>query len=99
MANINVSYEEMEGAATRLISGREELDSKLQELRGFINNLVGSGFVTDQASNKFNESYESFTQGASTTIAALDQLGDYLTNAAETLRSTDEQLGAAAGGL
>lgn len=36
MANITVSYDEMEQAANRLVSGREELESKLGEPRGFI---------------------------------------------------------------
>lgn len=97
MANINVSYDEMEQAANRLVTGREELESKLGELRGFISNLVSSGFVTDQASGKFDETYESFTQNATGTIAALNGLGDYLNNAAATLRDTDSQLSAQAG--
>ncbi|MEE6272557.1 WXG100 family type VII secretion target [Georgenia wangjunii] len=92
MANLNVSYEEMEGAARRLVTGREELDTKLQELRTYITNLVNSGFVTDAASKKFDETYETFTTNATGTVSALNDLSSYLTNAAETLRSTDQQL-------
>ena len=97
MANINVSYDEMNQAANRRVTGREELESKLNELNAFIANLVSSGFVTDQASGRFHESMETFVQSARGTIASLNSVGDYLNHAADTLRATDEQLSAQAG--
>lgn len=98
MSNINVTYDEMNTAATTLVTGKEELSTKLQDLRLFIDNLVNSGFVTEQASAAFQETYGSFTTNATETVAALDGLSQYLTNAADTLRSTDEQLAAQARG-
>src|SRR5690625_2268302 len=97
MANINMSYDEMNPAANRLVTGGEGLESTLSELIAFIANLVSSGFVTDQASGRFHESMEAFTQGARVTISSLNSLGDYLNHAADTLRATDEQLSAQAG--
>ncbi|MDM7855105.1 WXG100 family type VII secretion target [Cellulomonas alba] len=92
MANLNVSYQEMRDAASRLTTGQDEITSKLNELKSFIESLISSGFVTDQASVAFGESYQQFTQGATSTVAALTNLGDYLRKAAQTLEDADTQL-------
>lgn len=97
MANLNVSYQDMHNEAQALRSGREQIDAQLSTLKGRINNLVSGGFVTDSASGAFNNSYESFTQGASQTIAALDQLASQLTTMANTLQETDASLAAQMG--
>ena len=94
MANIDVSYQEMRDAATRLTAGQDEITTRLGELRSFIEQLVSSGFVTDQASVAFGESYRQFTQGATDTVAALTSLGEYLRAAAATLEDADAQLAA-----
>ncbi len=92
MANLNVSYQEMRDAATRLTSGQDEITARLNELKAFIESLISSGFVTDQASVAFGDSYRQFTQGATDTVAALTSLGDYLRRAAQTLEDADAQL-------
>ncbi|MBO3096026.1 WXG100 family type VII secretion target [Cellulomonas dongxiuzhuiae] len=94
MANIDVSYQEMRDAATRLTAGQDEITNRLAELRAFIESLVSSGFVTDQASVAFGESYRQFTQGATDTVGALTSLGEYLRAAAATLEDADAQLAA-----
>ena len=53
MANINISYQEMEAAASQLGAGRDEITAKLQQLQRQIQGLVSSGFVTDNASKRF----------------------------------------------
>lgn len=92
MANLSVSYQEMRDAATRLTSGQDEITTKLGELRSFIESLISSGFVTDRASVAFGESYRQFTQGATQTVGALTNLGEYLRTAATTLEDADTQL-------
>lgn len=92
MANLNVSYQEMRDAASRLTTGQDEITAKLNELRSFIESLVRSGFVTDRASVAFGESFQRFTQGATDTVGALADLGDYLRRAAGTLEDADAQL-------
>ncbi|WP_448061458.1 WXG100 family type VII secretion target [Cellulomonas hominis] len=94
MANVNVSFQDMNDAATRLTTGQDDITQKLEELRAFIGSLISSGFVTDQASVAFGESYQTFTQGATTTISALTNLGEYLRRAAQTLQETDQALAA-----
>ncbi|MCL2470128.1 MAG: WXG100 family type VII secretion target [Propionibacteriaceae bacterium] len=97
MANVNVTYEEMTAAANRLMTGEQDITTQLNELKSYIGNLVSSGFVTDQASVKFNETYTNFTTSATQTIGALDGLAQYLTQAAQAMQETDSQLAAGLG--
>lgn len=94
MANLNVSYDEIDAAASRLSSGRDQLTDQLTQLRMFIQNLVSSGFVTDQASGAFNETYEKFTTAATDTVNNLTILSQNLTKTAQVLRETDQQIAA-----
>lgn len=95
MANVSVTYEEMKSQATKLASGRQEIESKLNELKGQVENLVAGGFVTDAASESFRASYEEFTKGASQTIEGLDGMGNYLNKAADTFQNVDSELASA----
>lgn len=94
MANINVSYAEMEQAGTQLGSGREEISQKLQQMQQLISSLVSSGFVTDQASGKFNDAYADYTTGANTVIAKLSEIQSFLTQTAAAMRDMDAQIAA-----
>ncbi len=92
MANINVSYAEMESAATQLATGRDEITQKLQHLQNQINNLVASGFVTDQASGKFNNAYNEYTTSANTVVNKLTEIQSFLTQTASAMRDMDSQI-------
>lgn len=94
MTNINVRYEDMRREAAQLVAGKETIVSELTRLRGQIEGLVSSGFVTDHASVRFNDAYRQFTDGATQTIGALDDLSRYLHGAADTLQETDQALSA-----
>ncbi|MBD8870506.1 WXG100 family type VII secretion target [Nocardioides sp. MJB4] len=95
MANVNVTYEEMKSQATKLAAGRQEIESKLNELKGQVDSLVSGGFVTDSASAAFQSSYDEFSKGASQTIEGLDGMGNYLNKAAEAFQSVDSELASA----
>ena len=97
MANLNVSYQELNTAANRLVTGRDEINTKLAELQALIGSLVTSGFVTDKSSGAFNSSYEQFTNGARATISGLDGLSTFLRTSATTLADVDAQLAARLG--
>ncbi|RLV56881.1 WXG100 family type VII secretion target [Aeromicrobium phragmitis] len=94
MANVNVTYEEMRSAATRLKSGQNEIEGTLDQLKSLVQELVSSGYVTDKSSKAFDASYEDFNQGARQVIEGLTGMGEYLNTAAQTLEDTDEQLAA-----
>jgi WXG100 family type VII secretion target len=95
VANVSVTYEEMKSQATKLAAGRQDIESKLNELKGQVDNLVAGGFVTDSASAAFQTSYDEFTKGASQTIEGLDGMGNYLNKAAEAFQSVDSELASA----
>jgi len=95
MANINMTYQELTDQARRLDSGRQEIQDKLNALMGEVNNLISSGFQTDQASGAFGESYSQFTQGAAATIDGLQGMTQFLDITAQTMADVDSQLAAA----
>lgn len=94
MANINVSYAEMEQTAAQLGAGRDEITQKLQALQTRIGNLVSSGFVTEQASGRFGDAYNEYTASASTVVARLSEIQSFLTQAANAMREMDAQIAA-----
>jgi len=49
MANLNVTYDQMNSAASRLRDGQNELEANLQRLRQLVAQLVQDGFTTSRA--------------------------------------------------
>lgn len=94
MSNIRVSYAEIEQAAAQLGQGREEITAKLQSLQQQIQNLVSSGFVTDQASVKFNAAYVDYTTSANTVVARLNEIQSFLAQTSNAMRDMDAQIAA-----
>jgi WXG100 family type VII secretion target len=97
MANVNVTYQQMQDAASRLTNGRQEIDSMLGQLKSQIDQLVADGYVTDRSSKQFQSSYEEFNTGARNMIEGLDGMGKYLQTAAQTFQDADTQLASALG--
>ncbi|MFP3714527.1 WXG100 family type VII secretion target [Puerhibacterium puerhi] len=92
MANMNVTYEELNSTADQLTQGQAQLEDTLNMLQTQVNNLVASGFQTDAASGAFQQSYDDFTNGAKQTIAGLEGMSQFLKQAATTLQDVDSQL-------
>lgn len=92
MPNITVSYADMDRAAARLATGRDELTHTLHALQQQIQGLVHSGFVTDHASIKFDEAYGEYTESATTVVAKLGDIQAFLTQAAQAVRDMDMQI-------
>lgn len=97
MANVNVTYQQMEDAAGRLTNGRTEIDGMLGQLKSLVDQLVSDGYVTDSSSRSFQAFYEEFDTGAKNMIGGLDGMAQYLTTAATTFRDADTQLAGALG--
>lgn len=91
-ANIQVTYGEIEAAAQQLGNGREDITSRLQVMQGQIQNLVSSGFVTDQASGKFQAAYNDYTTSANTVIAKLSEIEAFLKQTAAAMSDLDAQI-------
>ncbi len=97
MANVNVTYQQMQDAATKLNNGRVEIDSMLGQLKSLVDSLVAEGYVTDSSSKSFQGSYEEFTTGAKNTIGGLEGMAEYLKKAAQTFQDADSSLAGALG--
>ena len=95
MANVSVTYQDMQSAGNRLKAGREEIEGNLKQLQRLVADLVAGGYVTDSSSKAFQSSYDEFTTGASQTIEGLNGMADYLVRAAETFEQADTQLASA----
>ena len=94
MANINVTYGEMENAASQLGAGRDEITDRLRSLQAQISSLVSSGFVTDQASGKFEAAYSEYTASANTVVQKLSEIQAFLSQTASAMRDMDAQIAA-----
>ena len=94
MANINMTYQELESQASQFDSRRQEMEGILTQLMNQVNSLTGSGFVTDQASGAFNESYSQFTTGTKAAVDGLIGMSQFLRNAAQMMSDLDAQLAA-----
>ncbi|MFR0556025.1 type VII secretion protein [Pseudoscardovia radai] len=92
MANLNVSYADIEATVSRLQQGQSDLNQELQNLKAQVDDLVSSGFITDKASGAFQQSYQEFTDGATKTVNGLEGICDYLNKAQQAMQELDSQL-------
>ncbi|ROS76739.1 WXG100 family type VII secretion target [Cellulomonas sp. PhB143] len=92
MANVNVTFDEMNSAADRLTAGQQQVTDLLHDLKAQVDNLVNGGFVTDQASGAFQTSYEQFTHGTVQAVNGIEGMATFLKQAAQTLGDVDSQL-------
>lgn len=98
MANINVTYDQMEDASRRLKQEATDMQGKLKQLNSMVDSLVADGYVTDRSSKKFDERYKEMNTGGEQLMEGLQGIADYLQKAAEALRNTDEELANAISG-
>ncbi|MBV9139726.1 MAG: WXG100 family type VII secretion target [Pseudonocardiales bacterium] len=92
MANVNVTYEEMRQAGQQLQNGKNDIESRLDQLKRQVDQLVAGGYVTDSSSKQFQSAYEDFNTGARQMIHGLEDMNTYLHRAADAFEQTDQQL-------
>ncbi|KAA1421746.1 WXG100 family type VII secretion target [Nocardioides humilatus] len=92
MANVSVSYQDLEAKAREFRNHQTEIEGQLTTLKGKVDQLVSGGFVTDAASGQFQASYDELKRGLSSALEGLDGLATYLEKAAETFRNVDDEL-------
>jgi len=91
MADINVDYDSLVRSAERLKTGRGQLDQKLQQLKGQIDNLITSNFKTTAASGKLGDAQSRFTEAAKRSIEALDGMSEYLRGVKQSHETLDNE--------
>jgi WXG100 family type VII secretion target len=95
VANVNVTYAEMQSAANQLRSGEAQIEGDLAKLKKLVDSLVAGGYVTDTSSKQFESSYTEFNTGATKMIQGLNGMGQFLDAAAKAFHETDTQLASA----
>lgn len=98
MASVHVDYQQLQSTASQLKSGQQEMEAQLGRLKSLIDNLVASGFVTERASGKFQQSYEQWNSGAKNVVAGLEGMTSFLNNAIAQHQQLDQQLSQSTGG-
>jgi hypothetical protein len=97
MANVTVDYEQLRSTGGQLKRGREELESKINQLKALVGQLVSSGFVTDLASGKFQESFTQWQTGTTNAVAGLEGMSAFLDQAIARHQELDSQLSRSTG--
>lgn len=94
MANVNVTYDELNSVAGQLDQGKETLAQTLAHLQSVVQGLVSSGFVTDQASGAYDSQFGTYVTSTHQAIEALTGFSGFLRTAAQTLSDADSSLAA-----
>src|SRR5262245_5603933 len=97
MPNIQVDYTSVQSTASQLTAGQHELETQLTRLKGLIDNLVSSGFVTDQASGRFQQSYAQWDTGTRNAIMGLEGMSAFLNAVISQHQQLDATLTQSAG--
>lgn len=92
MPDMNVTYGEIQDAASQLSAGQTNIDQELSHLLNVVNTLIQNGFSTDAASGAFESAYQEFTTGAKNMIQGLTQMSEYLNKAAQVFQEADQDL-------
>lgn len=90
--DVDVTYEDMRGAAKHLRHQRTKIDEKLDSLKTYVDNLVENGYVTKKSSKEFQNSFDEFKKGASDTIEGLEGMAKFLETAADKFEDLDLDL-------
>lgn len=92
MADTNITYAEIQSAASQLTNGQSQIDEILQRLQATINNLISSGFQTDTASGVFESAYQEFTSGVHGVVAGLTEMSNFLNSVASAYQDMDQSI-------
>jgi WXG100 family type VII secretion target len=92
MTNLNITYQEMSDSASKMRNNKADIDQKLTECKNIVDQLTNSGFVTDQASGRFDEVHTEFVTSANQAMDTLDQLSSWLDKAVDAMQDMDTQL-------
>jgi|SRR5215218_817210 len=97
MVNVTVDYAQLQATASQLQTGKQNVEQELSRLQNLINNLVQSGFRTDQASGKFQTSYEQWTNGARNVMGGLEGMRSFLQAVVDQHQQLDSTLSRSTG--
>lgn len=92
MADTNITYQEIQTAATQLMNGESQINEILVSLASLIENLITNGFTTDTASGVFESAYQEFTAGVRSVVAGLTEMSNFLNSVASSYQEMDQSI-------
>ena len=90
--DVRVTYQEMLDTATKLRNNKNEVVARLTDCKRIVEGLVANGFVTQQASGKFDEVSTKFVTSSKEAMETLETLSGWLDKAVEALRQMDQDM-------
>jgi WXG100 family type VII secretion target len=87
---IKISHEQMQAEATNLANVKNQLEQDLTTLQSKIQQLVGEGFVTEDASKSFADAHERWTTAAKSCVGELENMSRYLFKTSEAFAQVDQ---------
>ncbi|MBS2939452.1 WXG100 family type VII secretion target [Nocardioides sp. J2M5] len=92
MANLNVTYEDLNRVAGVIDGGRDALNQQISDLSRAVDELIAGGFQTDAASGAYNEQFDTYVTNTTNAIESLTGFAEFLRSAATSLQETDTSL-------
>jgi len=92
MADTNITYAEIQTAASQLNNGQSQIDEILLNLQTTIDNLISNGFTTDTASGVFESAYQEFTAGVRSVVTGLTEMSGFLNSVASAYQDMDQSI-------
>ncbi|MEV4708499.1 WXG100 family type VII secretion target [Actinoplanes sp. NPDC049316] len=97
MPDFAVNSDETAQTSAALLNDFSQLQDKLVEVRGKVQNLLAQGYRTPAAQQKFQPFFDEFARGFDQVNQGLQGIGNYVRSVGEAFSSTDQDLGARLG--
>jgi WXG100 family type VII secretion target len=97
MPDFAVNTEETAQTSAALLNDFSQLQDKLTEVRGKVQNLLAQGYRTPAAQQKFQPFFDEFAKGFDQVNQGLQGIGNYVRAVGDAFQSTDQDLGSKLG--
>jgi uncharacterized protein YukE len=78
--------------SSKLADARDDIQGQLDSLKSAVDNLLGSDFKTQHASEKFGEGYTELTTGLKKAVDGIGEMGESLKGMMQAIQDLDQQL-------
>ncbi|ASN40403.1 MAG: WXG100 family type VII secretion target [Paeniglutamicibacter terrestris] len=92
MSDFKANYGEMEAMASKLDTGRDDLDGVLEQLQSSVDKLLGDDFTTEHASGQFGEGYKELNDGLKRAFDGINDMAIALRDMMEQIQDTDRSM-------
>ena len=97
MPDFAVNSDETAQTSAALLNDFSQLQDKLTEVRGKVQNLLAQGYRTPAAQQKFQPFFDEFAKGFDQVNQGLHGIGTYVRSVGEAFASVDQDLGSRLG--